>query len=128
MGGLEIITLYRGHKDENYLKSHYDSAVCFTEKVWLAKIYGEGKNDSSNLSVANGYITTVEFNGTMGIDNSLDGIPFCNAYPEGRVGYDAFRCRDDVIVVFNFDKLHNPRCQLASEVEVSVPLLAPRFE
>ena len=49
--------LFRGHKDEDYLKTRF-SCVSFAENLAFAALYGLGQNDAGNPDVRDGFVTT----------------------------------------------------------------------
>jgi hypothetical protein len=93
------MTLYRGHKDTDYLKTKY-LALSFTENIILAKAYGLGQNDSGNASVTDGYATTVSFTGSI-INVAENGLGNVDKYIHIYKSYDGAKFKDGVIAVLN---------------------------
>jgi hypothetical protein len=89
--------------------------LCFycEDMIDLAVLYGEGKNDLSNPAVADKYVTQVEFHGAIGAV-PYNGKDFVDNHIHGFVNLDAVKCKDGVVVVFNFEALKNPRKEKAS--------------
>lgn len=91
--------MYRGHKDQDYKKSKY-KALSFSENKDLAAAYGLGANDQSNPAVADGFVTTVEFNGTItkAAENGLGDI---DLHMHKYLSADCVRFKDGVFGVLN---------------------------
>ncbi len=110
----EILTLFRGHKDPDYLRTYY-CALSFTENKSLARAYGLGQNDSSNSSVADGAVTTVIFNGTV-INASENGLGNIDKHIHKYKQYDGVRFRDGVFAVLNRKCLTHVETSNASKI------------
>lgn len=97
------IKLYRGHKDEDFRKSNY-RALSFTESLTVAVQYGMGANDAGNASVADGFVTTVTFLGTL-IDVPENGLGNVDRHIDKYAHHDGIRFRDGVIAILKTDLL-----------------------